>query len=105
MGADASRSNTASRPNGVVLQEDVEQGEAAFIESHPERFPGVRVVVEPRRYYEGGRWASHLIGYVGEISRAELEGGRFPGARAGDIIGKAGLERRFNELLAGERGD
>jgi len=92
-------------PEGIVVQEDSDLAQAAYIESHPERFPGVRVQVEPRRLYEGGRWAPHLIGYVGEVSAGDIQGREFPGARPGDVVGKAGLERRFNGDLVGKRGN
>jgi penicillin-binding protein 2 len=98
------RAGRSAGPEGIALQEDVSLRHAAFIEAHPERFPGVQVQVEPRRYYEGGTWAAHLIGYVGEISPDQLAADEFPGARAGDVVGKAGLERRFNGPLTGGRG-
>jgi penicillin-binding protein 2 len=87
--------------DGIVIQEDVDLEQAAYIESHPEEFPGVRVQVEHRRYYEGGRSAPHVIGYVGEISLDQLQSPRFARARAGDVVGKAGLEREYETELAG----
>jgi penicillin-binding protein 2 len=90
--------------NGIVVQEDVDLSQIAYIESHPEAFPGVRVVVEHRRLYEGGESAAHLIGYVGEISVRQLQSGAFDPARSGDVVGKAGLERVYQAELAGESG-
>ncbi|MGD8376099.1 MAG: penicillin-binding protein 2 [Acidobacteriota bacterium] len=98
------RSGRASPTRGIVLQEDVSLADAAFIESHPEQFPGVRVQVEPRRFYDGGVWASHLVGYVGEVSQDQMGTEEFPDAVPGDIVGKAGLERRFNHDLTGVPG-
>ena len=89
---------------GIVVQEDVNLSQIAYIESHPEAFPGVRVVVEHRRLYEGGKSAAHLIGYVGEISVRQLQSGAFDPARSGDVVGKAGLERVYQAELAGEPG-
>jgi penicillin-binding protein 2 len=64
----------------------------------------VRVVVEHRRLYEGGTAAAHLIGYVGEISVRQLQSGELNPARSGDVVGKSGLERAFQQELAGEPG-
>ena len=89
---------------GIVVLEDVDLSQIAYIESHPEAFPGVRVVVEHRRLYEGGKSAAHLIGYVGEISARQLQSGAFDPARSGDVVGKAGLERVYQAELAGEPG-
>ncbi|MEE9127743.1 MAG: penicillin-binding protein 2, partial [Planctomycetota bacterium] len=89
---------------GIVVQEDVDLSQIAYIESHPEAFPGVRVLVEHRRLYEGGKSAAHLIGYVGEISVRQLQSGEFDLARSGDVVGVAGLEREYQAELAGEPG-
>lgn len=91
-------------PEGIVVQEDVDLAQAATIESQPEKFPGVAVRVESRRAYEGGRLAAHLVGYVGEVSQAQIGSKEFPRARSGDVVGKDGLERRFNADLSGQRG-
>ena len=91
-------------PEGIVIQEDVDLAQAAYIESHLEEFPSVRVRVEPRRFYEGGRWAPHILGYVGEVSKAQMGSDEFAGVRAGEIVGKAGLERRLNASLQGRQG-
>ncbi len=98
------RTPWSSDADGVVIQEDVDLPQIAFIEAHPEAFPGLRVKVEHRRFYEGGTEVAHLIGYVGEISVRQLQGGDFPRARAGDVVGKAGLERVYQEQLAGVAG-
>jgi penicillin-binding protein 2 len=108
VGADAGRLEErrrrgASVPgiDGIVIQENVDLEQAAYIESHPEEFPGVRVQVEHRRFYEGGALAPHVIGYVGEISLEQLRSPRFARARAGDVVGKAGVERVYEGELAG----
>ncbi len=46
---------------------------------------------------------AHVSGYVGEVSAKQVEdsGGRY---RPGDIVGKTGLERQYNEHLMGTDG-
>jgi len=45
---------------------------------------------------------SQVLGYVGEVSENELE--RFSVYSMGDIVGKMGIERQYDELLRGEDG-
>ena len=54
--------------------------------------------------YHHGNLASHLIGYLGEITEEEL--GREPGRYvAGDWIGRRGIERAFDAQLRGQDGE
>lgn len=63
--------------------------------------PGVGYQYEPQRYYPYSV-ASHVLGYIGEISEAEKK--RFITKKAGDIVGKQGVERKYEDLLAGQKG-
>ena len=45
--------------------------------------------------------AAHAIGYVGEVSDAELNSGEFAKFHPGDVIGKEGIEREYNDVLDG----
>ena len=66
--------------------------------------PGVTVEQATTRSYHYGALAGHLIGYVNEISRNELAERRDKGYRAGDVIGRRGVERTFEEELRGRDG-
>jgi penicillin-binding protein 2 len=57
------------------------------------------VQVGPRRTYPFGQMAAHLLGYVGEVSQQEMETRR--GYHMGDLIGKAGAERYWEDYLRG----
>lgn len=65
--------------------------------------PGVEVDEVPVRSYLNNDFASHLFGYVREINNQELEEMRKKGHhyRLGDLIGKTGLERTYEEVLRG----
>ena len=94
---------SALRPKPVAI--DVPPEIAYYIhENGVERFPGVYAETLPRRDYPHGTLASHLVGYLGEISPEELELERYAGYRAGDLIGWAGLERTYESVLRGEEG-
>ncbi len=68
--------------------------------------PGIQVSVEPIRYYPEGEIASHLLGYLGKISQtSEIE--KYVKERdysPNDIIGKTGIEEKFELELKGKPG-
>lgn len=53
-----------------------------------------------RQYPYKGSFA-HVLGYIGQISKEELTKNIFENRRGGDLIGKMGLEREYEEKLAG----
>lgn len=88
----------------VRLAEDIDWEKVALIENNRMDLPEVRIEVVPLRVYHYGNYASHLIGYLGEISDTELEQAE-PGIyRGGDLVGKMGLEKLMEEHLRGEKG-
>jgi penicillin-binding protein 2 len=66
--------------------------------------PGLELDVRAARRYAYGRLASHLFGYVSEISDDELARLRGPQYQPGDLIGKAGLEATYDRALRGRKG-
>ena len=66
--------------------------------------PGVAYEVEHKRRYHAPARAAHAVGYVREIAARELERRREEGYRPGDLVGKTGLERTYEEALRGELG-
>ena len=88
----------------LLLQQDVGRDTLASLEVNKFDLPGVSVDVNLRRHYIRERQAAHLIGYLSEISPAELEGGSYPDCRSGDLIGKFGAEKVYENYLRGKRG-
>ncbi len=76
----------------------------AQLEERRMSLPGLVVQTEPRRRYPAGSAAAHIVGYVGEVSEAELGGGGFAKARLGTIVGKGGLEAEYDSILRGVDG-
>jgi penicillin-binding protein 2 len=66
--------------------------------------PGVSLTIEEQRFYPEGKLASHVLGYVGQITDDELDQFADKGYHAGDWIGKTGLERLYDPLLQGQDG-
>lgn len=88
----------------VILKQDIGRDVLAAIEARRVDLPGVSVQVRLRRNYLYGLNASHVIGYLGEVSLEELRSGDYPGLRSGDAIGKFGVERTYDDYLRGEPG-
>jgi|CXWL01.1.fsa_nt_gi penicillin-binding protein 2 len=78
--------------------------EATLIESHRVDLPGVMVQVESQRNYPGGVTASHLLGYVGEVSPEQLEKPEYVDLHQGSIVGQYGVEKFFDRLVRGQAG-
>jgi penicillin-binding protein 2 len=95
---------TVSPYKPVPVANDVTEAQANEIFPYQERFPGVDIEELQIRKYPYGRLLAHVLGYVGEISYEELkESDQFrKGYRAGDIIGKAGIERTYDAFLRGK---
>src|SRR2546427_159699 len=71
--------------------------EAALIESHRLDLPGVMVQAESQRNYPARLTASHLLGYVGEVSADQLEKPEFGGLHQGSVVGQYGVEHTFKD--------
>jgi penicillin-binding protein 2 len=88
----------------IRLAEELSWDEVAYIENNRMELPGIKIEVVPQRVYHYGNLASHLIGYLGEISQKELNLPSFAGYKSGDMIGKMGLEKLREKDLRGEKG-
>jgi len=76
----------------------------SFIKEHAYELSGVIPGVESRREYPTLIRAPHLFGYLGEITESELAAYKGSGYRQGDLVGKKGIERRYEEKLQGKKG-
>jgi len=88
----------------IRLAEDIEWEKVALIENNRLELPGIRIEVVPLRVYHYGNYASHLIGYLGEISQEQLDAAESGIYRGGDLVGKMGLENLYEPVLRGEKG-
>ena len=72
------------------------------------RLPGVNHEINQKRIYLTEARAAHALGYLGEISRSELESLKDPTSRSqyrqGDLLGKTGVERHYETILRGTPG-
>jgi len=78
--------------------------EATLIESHRLDLPGVMIQVESQRNYPSGVTASHILGYVGEVSPEQLDKPEFEELHQGSIVGQYGVEKFFDQIVRGQAG-
>ncbi|HXZ12909.1 MAG TPA: penicillin-binding protein 2 [Candidatus Sulfotelmatobacter sp.] len=98
---DAARNEPKFQP--IVIKPAASVADIAFVESHRADLPVLELMMVQRRRYQLGDMLANGIGYVGEVSAHELE--RSDGHyRPGDIVGKAGLEKQYNDVLEGTDG-
>ena len=88
----------------IRLAGDLSYDQLARVESHLHALSGVVTDVHPRRHYVGRDLAAHVLGFIGEIQKSQLETREFADYRAGEVIGQAGIERREQEALRGRAG-
>lgn len=79
--------------------------ENARIQEELLKIPGVVIGDEESRVYPLGEKTAHLIGYVQGISAEELESRKDQGYDQYSVIGKSGLEKRYEKRLHGLDGE
>ncbi len=101
----------------VPVAWDVSEDLLVLVGERPDIFPGVTVSERSVRYYPYGKYAAHILGWVGRIS-SEWESIAPPSDDPGyiedlnnkpyqrrDEIGKEGIERLFEDQLRGVPGE
>lgn len=94
----------------IVVKEMATAADVAWVRAHQYEYPMIRAEEAPQRLYPFSTLAAHALGYVGEVSPEDLKrkDGQFSyekGYKLGDIIGKTGIERYYNEILMGKDGE
>src|ERR1700722_6539339 len=88
----------------IPIKQEVTDDERAFIAAHRNELPELETIDVERRLYPRDGFASHLIGYVGEVSEEDLNNPRYAYYEPGDVVGKAGVEETYDEILRGQDG-
>ncbi len=91
-----------------LILKDVNREVVAKVLARSYQMPGVVINVGPAREYLYGEFASHILGYIREITHDQLVDERFNNQsylyRQGDIVGQYGIESRWELDLQGRRG-
>lgn len=88
----------------IEMFSDVSRDQLAAIQTHAGEIRGVDIVSVPLRTYPFSALAAHSIGYLNEVNAEDLKKQPQKLYRAGDLIGRSGLERKFEKTLRGKAG-
>lgn len=88
----------------LVVASNITRDQMEFLEENRLSLSGVNIEMKPIRAYTNGVLASHLLGYLGEVSEEELGQEKFKEYNAGDYVGKSGIERAWEAYLHGVDG-
>jgi penicillin-binding protein 2 len=88
----------------AVIKRDVSKAAVSYILEHQLSLPGVEVQSDYLRAYPQGDLAAQVLGYLGEISGAQLKQQKFHGNTPGDVIGESGVEYAYDRWLRGRDG-
>jgi len=98
----ARRQNHAYEPIPFKLK--LSQEDVAIFASNQYQFPGVSIKARLMRFYPLGEVTAHALGYVGRINEQELQQVDSTNYRATNFVGKAGVEKYYEDLLHGSVG-
>ena len=87
-----------------LIKADISRKTMAFLEEHKPDYPGVFVQATPLRRYPSKEQASHLLGYLGEVTNRQLQRLKQRNYRQGDLLGQYGVERTQEKFLRGQSG-
>ena len=90
---------------GILVKRDLNQVEVTALLERSGEFPRAFLIQAYRRSYPEGESAAQVVGYMLEISESELQDQAPLGYRMGDMVGKAGIERQYDNMLRGRPGE
>jgi penicillin-binding protein 2 len=87
----------------IVLKPSATLEDVAFLDSHRVEYPELDLIQVQQRLYPKREVLASLLGYVGEVSEEMIaqSRGRY---RPGDVAGKFGVERQYDQVLSGRDG-
>jgi penicillin-binding protein 2 len=88
----------------AVILPDASFDVVSVLEEHRSQFPQLNIQSSPRRFYPDGPIVAPFVGYTGEISENELAQPAFADYKAGQQVGKQGLEKAYESVLRGKEG-
>jgi penicillin-binding protein 2 len=90
--------------NPILVAESLSLSQVAQLSVRGLEHPEFEIGVRQLRLYRHGPVTAHVLGYLGEVTQEDVErsGGRL---RPGDLVGRRGTERAFDEMLRGVDGE
>jgi penicillin-binding protein 2 len=87
----------------ILLKAAASLEDIAFVESHRVEYPELDLIETQQRFYLKHTVAASLVGYVGEVDE-DMIAAPHSHYRPGDVAGKSGIERQYDQILAGQDG-
>jgi penicillin-binding protein 2 len=100
----AVRRYSRDRARPTVIIPDASFDVVSVLEEHRIDFPSLIIQSSPKRFYPDSTTVAPFVGYTGEISESELAQPEFANYKAGQQVGKQGLEREYEDSLRGREG-
>ncbi len=92
------------RTRPAVIIQDASFDVVSVLEEHRIDFPALIIQSAPKRIYPDGEAVGAFVGYINEISEAELSKLAGSGYTPGQLVGKTGLEKQYEAQLRGREG-
>lgn len=96
---EAARKYNRKKPS--LLEKQIDAFRFTTLQEKLWEFEGINTIVRNTREYKypaGG----NFLGYISEVSKSDIEKNNY--YAQGDLIGKIGIERNYEELLGGKKG-
>jgi len=87
-----------------IILKDVSRDLLARVAVKRYAMPGIVINVIPAREYVYGEFAAHTLGYLREITSAQLASPHYSRYIMGDLVGQVGIEKAQEDFLRGQRG-
>lgn len=87
-----------------IVRRDIDEPRAIAILERVEDFPGVEIITEWKRVYPYGHHAAHVVGYMGALTKDQIEDQRYSNYLLNERVGQFGIERSMEEVLHGAWG-
>ena len=86
----------------MTFIKDADKGQISILMENRELFPFFNLAMKHHRQYPRGKLAAHILGHVGEVTDAEVN--KSEGIFPGDVIGRMGIEKVYDDYLRGTDG-
>ncbi len=87
----------------IILYSSLDSSELAKYQLNKDRWPSVELKTQLRRYLPHKNLFSHVVGHLGEVTKEEAR--LYQGSyQQGSLLGKIGLEKKYESEMRGKRG-
>ena len=88
----------------LPLKEDVDEDAVTYLKERSEDFPGIQIVEQWKRVYPYSPLASHVVGYLGPITKETAKQYKAKNYNTNELVGAFGVELSMEDTLHGSWG-